>query len=116
MAAKDYIWDSQAAKRIRDLELDKHYAEAKNKTHYDELAKEVWQSLKKVSDVPAYLKHDDLWDSLYPIITRDSVTLKAMADRKLPAPLARGGTQWFAWFTHYVVEQYLESTEEDEST
>jgi hypothetical protein len=108
VAAKDYIWDSQAAKRIRDLALDKHY-EA-HKDHYDGLAKEVWESLKKVSDVPEYLKHDDLWDSLYPIIVRDSVALKGVSDKKLPAPLARGGSQWFAWLTHYIVEQYLEST------
>ena len=62
-----------------------------------------------MSDSPDYLKHDDLWDSLLPIVTRDAVTLKGLEDRKLPAPMDRGGAQWVAWFTHYVAERYLET-------
>ena len=110
MAAKDYIWDSQAAKRLEGMELDKHYK--KHEAHYDGLAKDVWDGLRKISDVPAYLKHDDLWDALLPLISRDQVTLTGFAVRELPEPIARGGSQWIAWFTHFVVEKFLENREE----
>ena len=105
MAAKDYIWDSQAAKAIEEQRLDRHYAD--NKEHYDELAGTLWTSLGEVSDVPAYLKHDDLWDVLLPVLTRDAITLRALRRKRLPAPAARGGSRWIAWFTHYVTEQFL---------
>jgi hypothetical protein len=112
MAAKDYIWDSQAAKRLEEKELDKHYT--KNKSHYDGLAKTSWDGLNSVSDVPAYLKHGDLWDVLLPVLSRDATTLKGLTSKKLPEPMARGGAQWVAWFTHYVVEQFLESLKDEE--
>ncbi len=44
---------------------------------------------------------------LGPMIDRDSITLKRMEGRKLPGPNGRLGPQWYSWFTHYVVEQYL---------
>ena len=100
MPPKDYVWDSQAAQRIHAQELDKLYGS--NNAHYKRLAKEAWDSLNRVSGDPGSLKHDDLTGTLFPLIERDSVTLKGMADRKLPDPLGRGGPQWFSWFTHYI--------------
>lgn len=109
MARKDYVWDSESAKQIEAQELDKHYS--KNQTHYRGLARGVWESLKKISQDPAYLKPDDLTDALQPIIDRDSVTLAGMAARGLPEPNGRLGPQWYSWFTHYIVERYMESLE-----
>ena len=111
LAAKDYIWDSQAAKRLEDKELDRHYRQ--KRAHYEALARETWENLKKIAEVPGYLKHDDLWDSLLPILTRDAVTLKGFEDKRVPLPMERGGAQWIAWFTHYVAEKYLETTKEE---
>lgn len=103
MALKDYTWDAEAAHKIEDQTLDKHYE--KNKAHYDGLAKEARQSLEKISPHPSDLKQADLTAILRPIIDRDSVTLKGMEDRKLPEPNGRLGPQWYSWFTQYVVEQ-----------
>lgn len=107
MAAKDYIWDSQAAKSLRDASMTKHYA--KQKTHYQALAESSWEGLNAVSEAPSLLKHGDLWDVLLPVISRDSKTLKGLEDKDLPPPTGYGGAKWAAWFTHYVVEKYLAS-------
>jgi hypothetical protein len=107
VAPKDYIWDSQAAQRVKEQELDKLYR--KNRSHYNDLAESVWDALNDVSSEPASLKHDDLYGALRPILERDSVTLRGMKDRDLPDPLGRSGPQWFSWFTHYVVEEYLDT-------
>jgi hypothetical protein len=111
VSPKDYVWDSQAAQRVEQQELDKLYR--KNKKHYLGLAEDVWESLKNVSAEPSSLKHDDLHGALRPIIERDAVTLSGMDDRDLPDPLGRSGPQWFSWFTHYVCEQYLDSLEDE---
>lgn len=105
MAAKDYIWDSQAAKRLAEAELTKYYAS--NKKHYDGLAKTSWEGLNAVTEAPALLKHGDLWDVLLPVLSRDATTLKGLEQKDLPAPTAYGGARWAAWFTHYVVEMFL---------
>ena len=105
MAAKDYIWDSQAAAQVEAQELDRHYT--RNADHYDELAATVWRSLERIAGRPTYLKHGDLWDSLYPMLTRDSIMLAEFTRKNLPEPMARGGAKWAAWFTHYVVEKFL---------
>ena len=105
MAAKDYLWDSQAAEALAASEMTKHYA--KNKAHYNALAKASWGSLKAVSHSPNLLKHGDLWDVLLPVLSRDSKTLEGLEGKELPAPTAYGGTKWAAWFTHYVVEEFL---------
>jgi hypothetical protein len=109
---RDYLWDSQAAAKVESEELDKLYET--NKKHYDVLARELWERLRSINERPIYLKHDDLYDALLPVITRDGVTLRGMSDRHLPEPLARGAAQWFAWFTHYVVEQYLAQVGDEE--
>lgn len=113
---KDVLWDSRAAKKIEEQELDKHFT--KNKKHYIGLAKEAWSNLQDINERPQYLKHGDLFDVLLPVISRDSVTLKAFQERKLPAPLERMWATWHAWFTHYVVERFLQSIKaaEDKST
>jgi hypothetical protein len=110
MPPKDYVWDSQASQRLHDQDLDRLYSD--NADHYKVLAKEVWASLSRVSSDPKSLKHDDLSGALLPIIERDAVTLDGMKDRKLPDPLGRGGPQWFSWFTHFIVENVLESMRE----
>jgi hypothetical protein len=110
VAPRDYIWDSQAARRIQEQELDRHYEQ--NQAHYDDLAESLWEHLNEVSDQPGYLKHDDLWDVLHPVLTRDSTMLREFARKRLPAPMARGGSQWVAWFSHYVTERFLEGREE----
>jgi hypothetical protein len=107
MAAKNYIWDSQAVKRLEESQLTKHFN--KNKKHYLDLAKTSWNGLNEVSDVPDYLMHDDLWDVLLPIISRDATTLKGLHDKDLPEPAAYGGARWAAWFTHYVVDDFLDT-------
>jgi hypothetical protein len=107
MPPKDYVWDSQAAQRVDQQELNKLYT--KNRKHYDGLAKGVWDALNQVSSEPTSLKPDDLYGALRPILERDSVTLSGMKERGLPDPLGRGGPQWFSWFTHYVAEEYLKS-------
>jgi|ERR1035437_730720 hypothetical protein len=84
MALKDYTWDAEAAHKIEEQTLDKHYT--KNQKHYDGLAKEALQSLKKISPHPTDLKQADLTAILRPMIDRDSVTLKGMEERKLPEP------------------------------
>jgi len=109
MALKDYSWDAEAAHKIEEQTLDKHYR--KNKTHYDALASDVWEKLKAISPHPQDLKAADLTALLRPMIDRDSVTLKGMEDRKLPEPNGRLGPQWYSWFTQYVVEQYLSANE-----
>ena len=105
MARKDYVWDAESAKQIEAQELDKHYDQ--NEAHYRGLASGVWESLKKISGDPSYLKPDDLTDALQPIIDRDSVTLAGMDARGLPEPHGRLGPQWYSWFTHYVVERFM---------
>ena len=110
MAARNYIWDSQAAKRLEEQQLDRHWR--RQQTHYNELAESVWKSLRRITDEPARLKHDDLWDSLYPIISRDAIMLREFAKKHLPAPGAPRHLQWVAWFAHYVTERFLESVEE----
>jgi hypothetical protein len=106
VARKDYVWDSESAKQVEAQELDKHYKQ--NEDHYQGLANSVWESLRKISADPSYLKPDDLTDALQPIIDRDSVTLTGMADRGLPEPHGRLGPQWYSWFTHYVVERFMD--------
>jgi hypothetical protein len=114
MAIKNVMWDSEARRRVEAKELDKLYSD--NKDHYDTLAKETWESLHAVSEVPLYLNDGDLWDTLAPILSRDKVTQKGFVARKLPqSPMDRGGGQWFGWFTHLVVDQFLESLTEGES-
>jgi hypothetical protein len=108
MAAKDYIWDSQAAKQLADAGMTTHYD--KNRAHYEKLAKSSWVGLNDVSESKALLKHGDLWDVLLPVISRDAKTLKGLQDKELPIPTAYGGARWAAWFTHYVVEQFLLTT------
>jgi hypothetical protein len=110
MAARNYIWDSQAAKRLEEQQLDRHWRH--RRVHYNELAKGVWESLQRITDDPARLKHDDLWDSLYPIISRDAIMLGEFAKKHLPGPGAPRHLQWVAWFAHYVTERFLESLEE----
>lgn len=110
MAARNYIWDSQAAKRLEEQQLDRHWRKYRN--HYNELAESVWGSLERITDDPTRLKHDDLWDSLYPIISRDAITLREFARKRLPAPGAPRHLQWVAWFAHYVTERFLEKREE----
>jgi hypothetical protein len=105
MALKDYVWDAEAAHKIEEQELHKHYK--KNNKHYDGLAEEAWESLQRISPHPTDLKAADLTAILRPMIDRDSVTLKGMEERKLPEPNGRLGPQWYSWFTQYVVEQYL---------
>ncbi len=105
MALKDYVWDAEAAHKIEEQNLDKHYK--KHQKHYDQLAEEAWKSVQNISPHPADLKAADLNAILRPMIDRDSVTLKGMEERKLPDPNARLGPQWYSWFTQYVVEQYL---------
>jgi hypothetical protein len=111
VASRTYIWDSQAAKRLEEKELDRHWR--RQQKHYNELAKGVWESLERITDEPSRLKHDDLWDSLLPIISRDVVMLKEFVKRRLPAPGAPRHGQWVAWFAHYVTEKYLESVDEE---
>jgi hypothetical protein len=84
MAPKNYIWDSQAVKRLEETQLTTHFT--KNKKHYLGLAKTSWDGLNEVSDVPDYLMHDDLWDVLLPIISRDATTLKGLHEKDLPEP------------------------------
>jgi hypothetical protein len=110
MARKDYVWDSEAARAIEQQELDKHYR--RNEAHYRGLARDAWTSLQTISAHPEYLKADDLADALRPIIDRDSVTLRGMAERGLPDPGGRLGAQWYSWFTQYVVEKFLEWQEQ----
>ena len=110
MAARNYIWDSQAAKRLQEQGLDRHWKQ--NEDHYNDLAKRIWEGLERITDEPGRLKHDDLWDSLYPIISRDAIMLKTFAAKKLPAPGAPRHVQWVAWFAHYVTERFLESRDE----
>ena len=110
MAARNYIWDSQAAKRLEEQQLDRHWRNQQQ--HYDDLAEGVWESLERITDDPGRLKHDDLWDSLYPIISRDAIMLSEFARKRLPAPGAPRHLQWVAWFAHYVTEKFLESQEE----
>ena len=100
MAARSYIWDSQAAKRLEEQQLDRHWRNQRR--HYNDLAAGVWESLEQ---------HDDLWDSLYPIISRDSIMLREFARKRLPAPGAPRHLQWVAWFAHYVAEKFLEGRE-----
>jgi hypothetical protein len=107
VAPKNYIWDSQAVKRLEESELTKHFEN--NRRHYLGLAKTSWEGLNEVSDVPEYLMHDDLWDVLLPIISRDATTLKGLHDKDLPEPSAYGGARWAAWFTDYVVDEFLET-------
>jgi hypothetical protein len=109
VAAKNYIWDSQAVKRLQESELTMHFT--RNKKHYLGLAKMSWEGLTAVSDVPEYLMHDDLWDVLLPVISRDATTLQGLRDKELPEPAAYGGARWTAWFTHYVVDQFLATAE-----
>lgn len=110
MPIKDVNWDSQAKKRVMAKGLDKLYKDKKE--HYNALAKETWDSLHELSDVPLYLNEGDLWDSLVPLIIRDKVTQKGFEARSLPgSPMERGGGQWFVWFTHYVVDEFLASEE-----
>jgi hypothetical protein len=105
MARKDYVWDSEAARGIEQQELDKHYK--RNEAHYRGLARDAWKSLQTISAHPDYLKADDLTDALRPIVDRDAVTLRGMAERGLPDPNGRLGPQWYSWFTHYVVEMFM---------
>ncbi len=105
MALKDYTWDAEAAHKVEEQTLDKHYGN--NKKHYDGLAGAAWKSLQTISPHSQDLKAADLTALLRPIIDRDSVTLEGMKDRKLPEPNGRLGPQWYSWFTQYVVEQYL---------
>ncbi len=115
MPAKDYLWDSQAAQKLAESEMTEYYAD--NKGHYDKLAEASWEGLKDVSgEAAALLKHGDLWDVLLPLISRDSKTLKGLESKELPAPTAYGGARWAAWFTHYVVERYLETINEGEAS
>jgi hypothetical protein len=112
MARKDYVWDAEAARGIEQQELDKHYR--RNEAHYRGLARDAWKSLQAISAHPEYLKADDLVDALRPIIDRDSVTLAGMHGRGLPEPSGRFGQQWYSWFTHYVVEKFMEWQEQQE--
>jgi hypothetical protein len=109
MAPRDYIWDSQAAKRIEEQGLHKHYKA--NKDHYDDLAESLWRNLDRISERPGYLKHGDLWDVLHPVLVRDSIMLAEFKKKKLPEPGAYGGAKWIAWFAHYVVEKFLKGRE-----
>jgi len=109
VAARSYIWDSQAAKRLEEQQLDRHWRNQRR--HYNDLAAGVWESLERIADDPSRLKHDDLWDSLYPIISRDSIMLREFARKRLPAPGAPRHLQWVAWFAHYVAEKFPEGRE-----
>jgi hypothetical protein len=109
VAARNYIWDSQAAKRLEEQQLDRHWRNQRQ--HYDDLAQRVWESLRRIADDPGRLKHDDLWDALYPIISRDAIMLREFASKRLPAPGAPRHVQWVAWFAHYVAEKFLEGRE-----
>ena len=114
MARKDYVWDAEAAQRIEQQELDKHYE--KNENHYRDLAKGVWDRLKTVSGDSQYLKPEDLSEVLLPMVTHDVVTIKGMTDRKLPEPGGRLAAQWYSWFTHYVVERFMAWLEQQPQT
>jgi hypothetical protein len=107
MPRKDYVWDAEAARRIEQQELDKHFqAQAK---HYTKLAQGAWDGLQEVSGKSPYLKNEDLAEVLLPVITHDAITIKAMTDKGLPEPGERLAGQWYSWFTHYVVEQFTKS-------
>jgi hypothetical protein len=107
MARKDYVWDAEAAQAIKEQELDKYYS--KNKVHYDELAKGVWDNLQKISVNKAYLKGSDLAEILQPIIKHDKLTITGMKKRGLPEPTGRLGPQWYSWFTHHIVEEFMKA-------
>jgi hypothetical protein len=103
VAPKDYTWDAEAAHKIEEQELDKHYE--KNKTHYDGLAEAALAGIRSISPHPNDLKQADLTAILRPTFERDSITLDGMEKRGLPEPSGRLGAQWYSWFTQYVVEQ-----------
>lgn len=103
--ATRYLWDSQAAQEVLAQQLDQHYQQ--HAAHYVQLAQTVWDSLCQINQ-PTLLKHGDLYDSLLPLIQRDSITQAGMTHRNLPEPLGYGSAKWYQWFTHFVTERYME--------
>lgn len=101
----EYAWDAQAAKGIKDQELDRHFE--RNLNTYLNIVRPVWALLCKHHRPPSYLKYDDLYAPLVPIFERASILQDALGEKGLPQTGERGSTKWLCWFTHYVVEQCL---------
>lgn len=98
-----YLWDSEAAMQIEAQDLDKHYLA--HQQHYQELAKLSWEQLVSAKGTAKYLKPADLWSVLQPTIRLDVRTVKALKDEHLTDGSDATARKWFAWFTHYIVEQ-----------
>jgi len=103
------LWDANAAKQIGEQELDKLFEEEKK--HYIRLAADTWKTLRSINEDHTLLKHDDLFDVLRPVIERDAKTIAGFGARNLPGPGERLWTRWHEWFTHYIVERFLEQEE-----
>jgi hypothetical protein len=106
----DYQWDSGAVKAVKNKELDKSYEE--NRAYYDQISKDMWGILVKVSGNESDLKHGDLVSAVYPLIWRDATTHAIMDEAGLGVAGDRGAAQWYTRFTQYITERYLKAQEQ----